>query len=132
MGVDERQLALALERALSCQALVEHATERIDVGAPVDLPARDLLGRDVVEGADEAAVAGQAAHGCDVAGKAEVAHVRALAVGARGDEDVGRLDVAMNEIGGMGGVERVRDLRDQVERPRRLERAVLAEQLAEV
>ena len=77
----DRQLALALERPLAREALEEHAAERVDVGAAVDLLAADLLGRDVVDRADEAAVAGEAADRRDVPREAEVADVRVLAVG---------------------------------------------------
>ena len=116
MGVDERELALPLERALSGQTFVEHAAERVDIGAAVDRTTSDLLGRDVVERADEAAVAGQAADRGDVPGEAEVADEGVLAVGNGRDEDVGRLDVPMNEVGRVRGVEGGSDLRDQVQR----------------
>ncbi len=53
--------------------------------------------------------------------EAEVADVGVLAVGDRCNENVGGLDVPVDELGGVGGVERVGNLRDQVERPRRLE-----------
>ena len=58
---DDRELALAVERPLPGKALVEDAAERVDVGAAVDRAALDLLGRHVVDRADEAALAGQAA-----------------------------------------------------------------------
>ena len=45
---------VALERRLAGQALVQHAAERVDVGARVDRLAADLLGRDVVERARRA------------------------------------------------------------------------------
>ena len=38
------------------------------------------------------------------------AEVEQLRVPARGDEDVGRLEIAMDDAGGVGGVERVGDL----------------------
>ena len=47
------ELAVAHERRLSGEALVEHAAERVDVGARVDGPALDLLRGGVVEGAEE-------------------------------------------------------------------------------
>ena len=47
MGVEHRKLAFAIERRLAGQALVEHAPERVDVGAGVDVRPLDLLGRDV-------------------------------------------------------------------------------------
>jgi hypothetical protein len=106
MGIHERELGLTVERALSGQALVKHATEGIDVGAVVDRAARDLLRRHVVDRPDEAAVAGQAADGGHVSGEAEVAHVGVFRAGRSGDEDVRRLDVPMNEPRGVRRVER--------------------------
>ena len=78
MGVEARRLALARERHLAGQQLEEQAAERVDVDPGVDRPAGDLLGRDVVEGADEAAGLGQAGLGGDVAGDAEVGDVGVL------------------------------------------------------
>ena len=116
VGEDDRQLALALERPRAGEALEEDAAERVDVGAAVDRAALDLLGRDVVDRPDEAAVAGQAADRRDVPGEAEVADVRVLAVRVRRDEDVAGLHVAVDEPGRVRGVERAGDLRDEVER----------------
>ena len=125
---DDRELGVTLVRARPGQALVEDARERVLVGAPVDRAALDLLGRDVVDRADEAAVAGQARDRRDVAGDAEVADERALG----GDQDVARLDVAMHEAGSVRNVEARGDLLDQRHRALRLERAVLCEQPAQV
>ena len=73
MGEDDGQLGVAVEGAYAGEAFVEDAGERVLVSARVDLPAFDLFGRDVVDRADEAAVAGQARDGGDVAGEPEVA-----------------------------------------------------------
>ena len=69
----DRQLALAREWTLPRQALEEDAAERVDIGAAVDRPARDLLRRNVVDRADETAVTGQAAYRRDVTREPEVA-----------------------------------------------------------
>ena len=50
-----RLVALALERHPPGQRVVQHAAERVDVGAGVDVAAADLLRRDVVERADPVA-----------------------------------------------------------------------------
>ena len=67
---------------LAGQREVQHAAERVDVGAPVDGLAADLLGRDEVDRPHPAAGRGQAAIGERVAGEAEVAEVD-LVVGGR-------------------------------------------------
>ena len=48
------QLGLTREGHLPGEALVEQATERVQVRAPVNVSALDLLGSDVGERADEA------------------------------------------------------------------------------
>src|SRR5262249_27994275 len=113
---DDRQLTLAIERPLARKALVEHTAERVDICSPVDRAALDLLRRNVVDRPDEAALAGQAAHGRDVTGEAEVAQVGALPVGIPGDQDVPRLYVAMDEPGSMSRIERAGDLGDELGR----------------
>ena len=55
----------------------------------------------------------------------EVGEVGAVAV----DEDVLRLDVAVDEPGAVRGVERVRDVGEQAERALRLELAAVGEAL---
>ena len=96
MGVEARRLAFAGERNLRGQQLVQQTAERVDVDARVDRLAGDLLRRDVVEGADEAAGLGQARLGGDVAGDAEVGDVGVLGTLLAAEQDVGRLDVAVD------------------------------------
>ncbi|HEU5207352.1 MAG TPA: hypothetical protein VFT94_07065 [Gaiellaceae bacterium] len=129
MRVYDGELTVTLEWACARQTLVEDAAECIDVGAAVDLSALDLLRRNVVDRADEAAVSGQAADGRHVAGETEVAHVGVLVLS---DEDVARLHVPVDEARCMGRIERVAYLPDEPERPSRLERAVAAEEFAEI
>ena len=64
--------------------------------------------------------------------QAEVADVGVLAVGPRPDENVARLHVPVDEPGVVGGVERVRNLPDECERPLGLEPSLPAEQLSQV
>ena len=116
MGEHDGQLAVALEGPGAGEALEEDAAERVDVRAPVDLAARDLLGRDVVDRADEAAIAGEAAHRRDVAGEPEVADVGVLAVRSLGDEHVSGLHVTVDEAGLVRRVERLSDLSDEIDR----------------
>jgi len=67
MREHDRQLALPVERPLTGQAFEEDAAERVLVGAAVDRPALDLFGRYVIDCADEAALAREAADRRDVA-----------------------------------------------------------------
>src|SRR3954471_16913815 len=75
---------------------VQHAAERVDIGAPVDGFAADLVRGHEVHRPDPPTRRGQAALGERVAGQVEVAEVD-LVVGAQ--EDVRRLDVAVDEPG---------------------------------
>ena len=129
---DHRQLALAVERRGAGEALEEQAAERVDVGPAVDLAALDLLGRDVVDRADEAAIARQAADGGDVARQAEVADEGVLALRSVRDENIAGLDVAVDEPGPVRGVQRVGHLAGDPERAFGVERAVAPQHGAEI
>ena len=58
-GCHHARRGLALERAVAREQLVEHAAEREDVGARIDLARLDLLGRHVVRRADDRVRAGE-------------------------------------------------------------------------
>ena len=99
-------LVLAVEGDVPDEHLVEHDAERVDVGLPVDVVAERLLGRDVVRRAEHAAVGGQPLL-LQRAGDAEVGDLGgALLV----DEDVLRLDVAVDDAARVRGAERAGDL----------------------
>ena len=101
-----RHLVLAVERDVPGQHLEQHDAERVDVRLAVDVVAEGLLGRDVVGGAEHAAVGGEAVL-VEGAGDAEVRHLgRALGV----DQHVLRLDVAVHDVVRVGAAERARDL----------------------
>ena len=96
------------------QALEEHAAERVLVAATVGLGALDLLGRDVVDGADEGARRSELDRRGGVLRQSEVGEVAVLGDARRaslGDEDVPGLDVAVDEAAHVRGVERAADLR---------------------
>ena len=124
VGVDDRDLGDAGERDGARERLEEQAAERVDVGAPVDLLAADLLRGDVVDRAHQAAVGGLAVGGA--LREPEVGEVDVLAPALLVDEDVRRLHVAVDEPERVRGVERVRDLRRDRDRASRLERALAA------
>ena len=132
MREHDRQLAVALERPLSCEAFEQNAAERVDVGARVDLAPVDLLRRYVVDRPDEAAITGEAADRGDVAGQPEVANVRVLDAAPFRDEDVRRLDVPVHEIRRVRCVEGLGDLIEERERTRRRQPLLASEQVAEV
>ncbi len=117
MGPKRRQLVLARERDFARQALVEDAPKGIDIGAPVDRFAAELLGRDVVERADPLAGRGRARRRCPAFGHAEVREVGVLAPAVPRDQHVGRLHVAMHEPALMSRVQRRPDLLHQSRRP---------------
>ncbi|MEZ5061445.1 MAG: hypothetical protein R2700_08020 [Solirubrobacterales bacterium] len=120
-------LAAIPERRPAGQHLVEDAAEGVDVGAGVDALTLDLLGRDVVERADEPAGRGQrgAARLVEPLRQAEVGQEgvlgRILAL-PRLDEDVAGLDVAMDETARVSDVEGTSDLCQQRRRARGVDR----------
>ena len=129
MRPQPRLVALAVVRDRAGEHEMEHAAERVDVGAGVDGAAADLLRRGEVERADPAARLGQAARRERVLGEAEV---REVDVAALVDQHVGRLDVAMHVARAVDRIERVAE-RDR-DRGRTLggQRAVAAHERAQV
>src|SRR5579859_2443412 len=98
--------------------LIEHGTERKKIGAGVELFAASLFRRHVGDGADGEAGAGEVSGveivSCSLGvvagnefGEAEIEN---LCLTAIRDENVGGLDVAMNDAFLVGGVESVREL----------------------
>ena len=92
---------------LAGQHLVQHATERVDVRATVDRVALDLLGGDVVGRPHPEAGPGQPSGRPRTLGQPEVGQVRVRLRGLVGDQDVRRLDVAVDQSARVRGVERV-------------------------
>ena len=113
VGVHHRDLGVPLERRPAGEALVEHAAERVDVGASVERQPLDLLGRGVLDGADEDPRPRQVGR-ARLLRDAEVRQVHVL--GGLGDQDVRGLDVAVDQVVVVGGVECARDLLEHVER----------------
>src|SRR5262249_57822249 len=108
------------------------AAERVAVRGAVDRAALDLLGRHIVDRADEATLAGKAAHGRDMPGEAEVADVGVFASWPFLHEDVSRLHVAVHEPGGVCGVEGGGDLLVDSEDASGLEPAFAAKPVARI
>ena len=95
------------------EELVEDAADGVGVGAAVDRLAADLLGRHVGGRADDGVGAGQAAGVDEQLGDAEVHH---LDLAEAGDGDVVRLQVAVDDVVGMGRADRREELLGDVER----------------
>ena len=108
-----RLLGLAQVRRLAGERVEQHAAQRVDVGARVDALAADLLGRDVAERPDPLARAAQPGARAQALGQPEVREVRVVA-GA--EQDVGGLDVAVDQAARVRGVERAADLVDDARR----------------
>ena len=122
-------VGLAEERDAAGEALVEHEAERVEVGATVELATADLFRRQVLRGAHHHVVAREVVVGrVEALGDAEVGEQHAP-VG--GDEDVAGLDVAVHEAGVVGGVERRRDARADVDRQLGREAGLHVEELAQ-
>jgi hypothetical protein len=131
---------LPCERHLAGGHLVEHGAEAEQVAARVELLAAGLLGRHVGHGAHGDAGRGQGlgasyrlrhgeARGLHL-GQPEVQH---LGLAAGGDEDIGGLDVAMDDAAPVRGVEGVGYLNGEVEEEPQGKRAagdLLVQQLA--
>jgi len=123
---------------------VEHGAEGEKVGAGIEFLAESLLRRHVGDGAKDAVTAADGVLGNSrgVTGGGRNGslkrhfgepEVEQLGLAARGDENVGRLDVTMNDALGVRGVEGVGDLNAEVEKeiePQRLAGDTLAEVLA--
>src|SRR4029453_7015183 len=123
------------ERGVAGEALVEHAAQRVDVGTGVDGFGADLLGGDVVHRADEVPGGGLPGHRRGALGEPEVGEVDMVGVfpaGARGDEDVPRLHVPVDQPAGVGRVQRGADLAEDRGQTGELQRTVPVKHRLEV
>ncbi len=108
------------ERRLPGEHEEEDATERVDIGARVERTlAAALLGRHIGGRADDVPGAGDPGLAVHELADAEVEQLGALAARHRGvgdQEDVLRLEVAVQDVTGVRGAERRRQLPRQVQR----------------
>ena len=111
--MEHGHIRVSLERPVSRERLEEHAAERIDVGRRPDLVALELLRGAVVDRPDDEPFAPEPRRSA-LCRDAEVRQEH-TAVGSL-DQDVGGLDVAMDDRALMDGVERRADLIDDRER----------------
>ena len=130
--VDDREDRGPLERRHRREHLVEDAPERVDVGPEVHPEPAGLLGGEVGRRPDEKAVAGErkipVTRAANRLGETEVGHVDPA---LRVDQDVGRLDVPVDDSLLPGGLERVDDLREDRHGLRERKRAFAAEPVGE-
>ena len=90
---DDADRVVAEERRRAGEQLVEHRAERVEVGAGVGRATRRLFRSEVRDGADDHAL-DRETRLVDVDGQPEVAELRGT---ARGEPDVGRLEVAVHD-----------------------------------
>ena len=129
MGGDQgRYLGSVLEGRRAGQAFVEHAGQCVDVRAGRDLPGGKPFRREVGEGTDGGAFAGEFGVGGGV-GQPEVDEAGEVVLA---EQNVGRFDIAVDHRFGMGGIQRSGDLTHDVHRPRRAQRAVALERALQV
>ena len=132
MRPQEGHIGCPRKRGLPGQALVQHAGERVQVGARLDVVAGDLLRSDVLERADDITSGGDAAERAGPLGQPEVGEVAVLLARSARDQHVRRLHVPVHEPLLVSRVQRLRDLLEQRNRAARLERALRREQLPEI
>lgn len=124
-AVEEKCGGAAGEGRLAGSHFVENGTEGKEVGAAIELFAAGLFGRHIGSGAESGAGAGELGivesdKGGFVCGRSKLgdagsrfareAEVENLGLAAIGDEDVGGLDVTVNNALRMGGFQSVGDL----------------------
>src|SRR5437762_2482257 len=97
----------SFERLLPGEELIEHDAGREDVRAPIDRLALDLFRRHVGRGSDHGAGARRLALLALRLGDAGDAEIGQFGVAAGIDQDIGRLDVAVDDARLVGEVERI-------------------------
>ena len=112
------------------EALEEHTAKRVHVRPSVGRLVGDLLRRRVVDRPGKMRRSARIDIG--IARQPEVRQIAVLAPALRRHEDVRGLDVPMHETPLVRGVERLADLRAQLERPNRLQRPLTPEQRREI
>lgn len=98
MADEDRPGVVEVERRYAGGDLVEHAPERVQVAALVDLGAADLLRGHVVRGAHGDAGAGQPGGEADVVAEAGYAEVADLHRAVAEAHDVGGFQVAVDDV----------------------------------
>ena len=126
--VGHAQRALAGVRHLAGDHLEEEDAGCVDVGPAIGLAPLDLLRRQVGDRADDHPLRDALAVRLDRSREAEVGDLHATVIR---DQDVLRLDVAVDEAGGMRGRQRLEHGIEEDERLRGGQRPVLPEDVAQ-
>ena len=130
-GIENNRRGIAVERRLARGHFVEHRAEAEEIGARIEVLAARLFRRHVGNGADSRAGTGEQeiiggrlsnavartdcftdAPGSGLLGQSKIEN---FCLPAGRDEDIRGLDVAMNDAAGMGGIERIGELRAKIE-----------------
>ena len=118
-----------LERQAAREHLVEHDAEREQIGTVIDRPSQRLLRRHVRHGPEHDPRRRHPRHrrgfrgvaGFEEAGETEVEHLHAPAIV---EHEVRALDVPVDDAGAVRFLQRLGDLRGDIERRRRIERSL--------
>ncbi len=133
MGPEDRNLRLPRVRRHACETLEEDAAEGVHVDPRIDLATFDLLRGHVVDRPYELAGARDAAVRVDVLREPEIGQVgMVLSRGPGLEEDVGGLDVPMNEAPLVGRVQRAGHLSPDAKDSRGGQPVVLSRQRLQV
>ena len=132
VGPDGCPAFVAVEDRRFGQQLKSYTRQRVLIRPPVDGQPLDLLRCDVIRRAKELARGGQPGrlHSLAEPEVREVDVIRPARMGVK--EHVRWLDVPVHQAGGVRGIERGRHRRDDRRGPRRLQRALPAQQGADV
>ncbi len=118
-GLQRCQPGHRQRQAIDQQLVTDHA-QRVDIAARIRRAlARRLLGAHVGRGAEQRAGLRQGAADAELLADAEVQH---LGLAVCGDQDVGRLQIAMDHAARVGVLHRIGDARQQLQ-PRRARKA---------
>ena len=119
----------SVERPPARDRLVQDDAQRIDVGRERDLPAGDLFRADVLGGPEDHPGRRDPDRRVGCARDPEVDHPH---VPVPFDEDIGRLDIAMDDAALVGGLQRTGHVDDDAERDVELQTPVALEDALQI